>query len=565
MLHMHSLQWNSSKLTLPLAPLLVAAIQSTFPVFSRVVAPDKYQAQAMATIANSLGWDRVGVLYSKDSYGTGLRDQFVESCEELGLDVVARVGVTTDVDVLTAAGQSTVRDIAETLQQAFERANVRVYLLAAGTRNVYTALSAANRSGVIGPGYALLLPDGVTSMRPKPEHAALEALLHGALGLFPDFNVDSSSSQEMLAQWPTTPARWSALLAATGHQDNAALSALQPTSSGPVFVWANYAFDATMFTAKAIAGAWADCADPSSATSDLQINCALRKIRATTHNGTSGEIRLDASGDRSGAYGIFNVVNGTRVRRGRVDVEDNASASVQLNFETLIWSDGVSNRSSGPQWGQSPATTAVPDTEEDGSTSERTPLAILVSLVVVVILLFAFLVAAVMFREYVKRKKLRPTDFRKVISHMQKENANVAALDFRKKDGQTNKSSDENGVALEDGKAVAGDLNLPEELRRSSVEVAADVIGKGQFGSVQRGHLTTNVGRVRARLPVAIKVLNDTDHQDRFAQEAALTWQFRHPNIVQMHGVVTSGFPHFLVLEVITSPCARSPSQSIAP
>ena len=45
---------------------------------------------------------------------------------------------------------------------------------------------------------------------------------------------------------------------------------------------------------------------------------------------------------------------------------------------------------------------------------------------------------------------------------------------------------------------------------------------------------------------VAVKTLNEgSDEQDRvkFLQEAAIMGQFRHPNVVTMHGVVTEGEP----------------------
>ena len=50
----------------------------------------------------------------------------------------------------------------------------------------------------------------------------------------------------------------------------------------------------------------------------------------------------------------------------------------------------------------------------------------------------------------------------------------------------------------------------------------------------------------RGPVDVAIKTLRDgsTDIDGvRFLQEAAINGQFRHPNIVQLHGVVTMGEP----------------------
>ena len=66
------------------------------------------------------------------------------------------------------------------------------------------------------------------------------------------------------------------------------------------------------------------------------------------------------------------------------------------------------------------------------------------------------------------------------------------------------------------------------------------VLGSGQFGVVNRGKWL--VGSVE----VAIKTLRPEAKEEekvKFLQEAAINGQFRHPNIVRLHGVVTVGEP----------------------
>lgn len=93
-------------------------------------------------------------------------------------------------------------------------------------------------------------------------------------------------------------------------------------------------------------------------------------------------------------------------------------------------------------------------------------------------------------------------------------------------------------------------LNIPSELKRRDV-VVEDVLGQGQFGEVCRGRLSMVVGHAKTQVPVAIKtVANDAMAESSFLDEAAVTWQFEHPNVVGMYGVVTSGFPRLLVLEL---------------
>ena len=50
----------------------------------------------------------------------------------------------------------------------------------------------------------------------------------------------------------------------------------------------------------------------------------------------------------------------------------------------------------------------------------------------------------------------------------------------------------------------------------------------------------------RGDVEVAVKTLNEgsqVEDRVKFLQEAAFMGQFKHPNVVEMHGVVTEGEP----------------------
>ena len=42
---------------------------------------------------------------------------------------------------------------------------------------------------------------------------------------------------------------------------------------------------------------------------------------------------------------------------------------------------------------------------------------------------------------------------------------------------------------------------------------------------------------------VAVKTLTDLANTVKFLQEAAIMAQFRHPNVIRLHGVVSHGIP----------------------
>ena len=65
-------------------------------------------------------------------------------------------------------------------------------------------------------------------------------------------------------------------------------------------------------------------------------------------------------------------------------------------------------------------------------------------------------------------------------------------------------------------------------------------LGSGQFGSVEKGILQTTKGPVG----VAVKTIGPKVSEEdkiKFLQEAAIMGQFKHPNIIQLHGMVTVG------------------------
>ena len=67
-------------------------------------------------------------------------------------------------------------------------------------------------------------------------------------------------------------------------------------------------------------------------------------------------------------------------------------------------------------------------------------------------------------------------------------------------------------------------------------------LGSGHFGTVYKGFWKCPRGEEE----VAIKLLQSgASDEDRvkFLQEAAIMGQFRHPNVVKLHGVVTLGDP----------------------
>ena len=75
-------------------------------------------------------------------------------------------------------------------------------------------------------------------------------------------------------------------------------------------------------------------------------------------------------------------------------------------------------------------------------------------------------------------------------------------------------------------------------------------LGSGQFGTVNKGIWQSPMGA----MDVAVKQLQpgaSEEEKIKFLQEAAINGQFRHPNVVQLMGVVTVGEPVSKILTVL--------------
>ncbi len=67
-------------------------------------------------------------------------------------------------------------------------------------------------------------------------------------------------------------------------------------------------------------------------------------------------------------------------------------------------------------------------------------------------------------------------------------------------------------------------------------------MGAGQFGNVYSALWCFS----HHKLKVAVKILRPNASEEdkvKFLQEAAIMGQFKHPNVVEMHGVITQGEP----------------------
>lgn len=66
-------------------------------------------------------------------------------------------------------------------------------------------------------------------------------------------------------------------------------------------------------------------------------------------------------------------------------------------------------------------------------------------------------------------------------------------------------------------------------------------IGTGEFGSVAKAYWKKKDREVNVAVKSVPVGHTDSEERVKLLQEAAMMGQFRHPNVVQLHGIVTAG------------------------
>lgn len=69
-------------------------------------------------------------------------------------------------------------------------------------------------------------------------------------------------------------------------------------------------------------------------------------------------------------------------------------------------------------------------------------------------------------------------------------------------------------------------------------------IGNGEFGSVAKAYWKKKSGVVEVAVksvPLSAEKHDESEERRKLLQEAVMMGQFRHPNVVQLHGIATAG------------------------
>ena len=272
--------------------------KANYPFFSRVTAPDRYQAPYLAMMTKSLGWDHVGLINGDDAFSAGFASGFAAQCLTEGIAIEERHQFTTGTDEIRTMTWmlTTIKD-----------AGVKVIILIATDIIDHSyVLETADSLGMIGNGYIWV--GGDTFVDLAQVDARLAVLLDGSIGIFHYTAVADPAAAPGTSAWMAAVAMEQTYGVSAERGWRTTAGTADPTWDVPNFTapysgWSHYVWDATVHVVRAAALASDTCFDDGP--------CLQDAIRNHTTVGATGNVSLEfATGDRvTGSYVMLNVRN----------------------------------------------------------------------------------------------------------------------------------------------------------------------------------------------------------------------------------------------------------------
>ncbi len=254
--------------------------------WARTAPPDTFQAQALAQLANKQGFKNVSTVAINNDYGVGFERQFVGAFEQLGGKIVDKKNpVRYDAKAATLDTEA---------KAAFSnKPDAVAAILYAETGSVL--LKSAFEQGLT-KGVTVLLTDGVYSedfIRQVGKTKDGKSIIAGALGTVPGAN--GKSLQAFSTLWKEKTGK--EVTAFVPHSWDAAM----------LMMLAAEASDAN--TGEGIKSKLSEVANaPGTEVSDVcEAMELIRNGEEINYQGASGNVDLDANGDITGSYDVWQV------------------------------------------------------------------------------------------------------------------------------------------------------------------------------------------------------------------------------------------------------------------
>jgi len=154
-----------------------------YPTFSRLVPNDGEQAHVAAELSRRWGWTRMGILFTSNTYASGLAAGFRDNFEKLGGTIL----------ISQSFSPSDTANISSQIEKLRDSGAI-IFYLAMYFEDFLFAKDELERQGMLGPPYVYFATDSVTFFFDDPK-------MDGLIALVPGSNSSAPAYQEMLSQW----------------------------------------------------------------------------------------------------------------------------------------------------------------------------------------------------------------------------------------------------------------------------------------------------------------------------------------------------------------------------
>jgi len=290
-------------------PLLSSAASSPmlsnktlYPTFLRSIPPDDFQGIALLQLCLYYGWTEIGVIYSTDAYGIGTSQVVQQQADDLGINISTIASIDPTVNTNTDE------------LRTFAVVNPRIVFVLTGSFAINQLILDMMTVGITP--HAVIGSDAVASALYTPAQFGINpASLMGWIATTPSGGFGPSwelFKQEVVATFPAYNG------VRLGYEQNPAVMAAT--------------FDPVLMYADSISRLLHANQDPRNLTTLLG---QLFRVNGTW---LTGELHLNANGDRLGAYDIISMGNNAIGVAGRITYDGQLTL-----YNAIVWPDGTTN------------------------------------------------------------------------------------------------------------------------------------------------------------------------------------------------------------------------------
>jgi len=322
-----------------------------YPQLFRVCPPDPLQAQAIVAFLVESKFERIVLMNTRDSYGSGGATAVEAAATQAGIKILTKEEFDQG-ETNTATVQASLKRVKET--------NPRVIVIFMSEGDAVNMLKEAEMLGMAGPDWTYVCSDGFTRTSFKIHD--LSTVAKGFIGFAQTTTYDNTAFKEFNTTWTEKRNRVGNIvtdfrgLSSSGYYTGISTSAMPHNydffgekKNG----YANFAYDSMSMLLQAIENLADQGITPCTTSSLLKYRQTLTKAlkNTTVSNGITGYVSFDSDQDRAVAtYEMFNYDGTAWNRILSWDMKNGFTFADGYNRKNSpVWADGNMGFDNAPQ------------------------------------------------------------------------------------------------------------------------------------------------------------------------------------------------------------------------